>query len=96
MNDVNHAAGRSGLGAVMGSKNLKGVAARGRGQVDVANAEILRDFAHRVAQNKPVVDQNRKYGTTGVTSGLNAGGGLPTRNFQTGYFERGAELYARP
>jgi aldehyde:ferredoxin oxidoreductase len=92
MNDVNHAAGRSGMGAVMGSKLLKGIAVRGSGRIPVVNPEIIKEHARRIASNKPLLDQQRRYGTTGVTSGLNAGGGLPTRNFQTGYFEEGDAL----
>lgn len=94
MNDVNHAAGRSGMGAVMGSKNLKGLVVRGHEHVPVARPEVIREIAQKIAQNKALLDQHRKYGTTGVTSGLNASGGLPTRNFQTGHFEAGEALYA--
>jgi aldehyde:ferredoxin oxidoreductase len=92
MNDVNHAVGRSGMGAVMGSKRLKGIAVRGRGRIPVADPEIIRECARKIAGKKALLDQQRRYGTTGVTSGLNAGGGLPTRNFQTGYFEQGDSI----
>lgn len=94
MNDVNHAAGRSGMGAVMGSKRLKAIAVRGHSNVPVANPEVIRDLARKISENQPLKAERRKYGTTNVTSGLNAGGGLPTRNFQTGYFEEGEALCA--
>jgi len=92
MNDVNHAAGRSGMGAVMGSKRLKGIAVRGHDHVPIANPERLRACAQKIIEDKKTQEQWKRYGTTVGTSGMNASGGLPTRNFQTGYFEEGDRL----
>lgn len=92
MNDVSHAAGRSGMGAVMGSKRLKGIAVRGRGDVPLADAERLRAYTRKIVEDKELRAQRSKYGTTAGTTGQNAGGGLPTRNFQGGYFEDGDKL----
>jgi len=44
INDLNHAAGRCGMGAVMGSKNLKAIAVKGNLKVNVANPELLGYF----------------------------------------------------
>jgi aldehyde:ferredoxin oxidoreductase len=90
-NDLSHYAGRAGLGAVMGSKNLKAVAARGTQQVPVAEGDRLRELARWMVQNwesraKDLFD----HGTASGLVGLHTSGGLPTRNFQQGHFE-GAE-----
>ena len=91
MGDVRHAGGRAGLGAVMGSKNLKAVAVRGRGGLDLADPEKVRSLAHWMAQNwKGSRLMFNEHGTAGQVMGLNASGALPTRNFHEGVFE-GAE-----
>ncbi|RLB83550.1 MAG: aldehyde ferredoxin oxidoreductase, partial [Deltaproteobacteria bacterium] len=90
INDEGRAAGRGGLGAVMGSKNLKAVAVRGNKKVAVADENSLRELVKRVwaAQKKPGFLTT--YGTVGVVEWSNAAGAFPTRNFQTGVFS-GAE-----
>jgi len=45
INDLNHVAGRSGIGAIMGSKNLKGVAVRGRNPPELADPDRVRELA---------------------------------------------------
>jgi len=91
INDVKHAAGRTGLGAVMGSKNLKGIAARGRATVPVADAGAVRELAKYMREHwKDRSWTMHELGTVGGLNGLNAIGALPTRNFQDGQFE-GAE-----
>lgn len=90
MNDKHRAAGRSGVGAVMGSKNLKAIAVRGTGNVQVADA---RAFMHaywkmrRAMQDNPGRIGFTKYGTAATMDLTQAHGGLPTRNFRTGQFE---------
>jgi len=91
MNDRDRAAGRSGVGAVMGSKNLKAVAVKGSGQVPLADpigfqtlvAEILARFKAANKGNPPPL---RTYGTAGSLPLLQKYGILPTRNFQEGTF----------
>ncbi|MBN1583791.1 MAG: aldehyde ferredoxin oxidoreductase family protein [Anaerolineae bacterium] len=91
MNDVSHAAGRTGMGAVMGSKNLKCVATRGRTAVPLANDEGLKELSRWMRQNwKEKSLGMHELGTSGGLLGLNETGRLPTRNFQDGQFE-GAE-----
>ena len=94
-NDVEHFNGRTGMGAVMGSKNLKAVAVRGTGKLDVADPEKLnqvlawqREF---IKQNPPAVFMSTS-GTPGVVKPLNAAGILPTRNFSEGVFEGAAKI----
>jgi aldehyde:ferredoxin oxidoreductase len=91
INDVKHAAGRTGLGAVMGSKNLKCVAARGRMSVPVADEDGFKALARYMSENwRERALGMHELGTNGGLLGLNASGRLPTRNFQDGQFA-GAE-----
>ena len=90
--DLRHFNGRNGLGAVMGSKNLKAIAVRGRGRyLDLAHdpqrlAEIGRQLARQVKEHPIGWDMQDK-GTPGATGGMNAGGMLPTFNFRQGAFD---------
>jgi len=91
VNDLAHFAGRTGLGAVMGSKNLKAIAVRGTGQVSVADRERVRQIARWLGDNvMDLMGRMHDHGTDGGLIGLNEAGALPTRNFQEGCFE-GAE-----
>ncbi|TEU14293.1 MAG: aldehyde ferredoxin oxidoreductase, partial [Anaerolineales bacterium] len=91
INDLKHAAGRSGMGAVMGSKNLKCVAARGKAAVPVADAEGIKELARWMRENwKEKLWDMHELGTSGGLTGLSETGRLPTRNFQDGQFD-GAE-----
>lgn len=90
MNELGRAAGRSGVGAVMGSKNLKAVAVVGTGAVTVADPDGFKTVAkkaRKMIQEHPVGGTGlRAYGTDVLVNILNQSGGLPTRNFQDGYF----------
>ena len=90
MNEMHRAAGRSGVGAVMGSKNLKAIAVFGTGAVKVADPERFRAAvmkARKMIQEHPVGGAGLKaYGTDVLVNILNQTGALPTRNFQDGYF----------
>ncbi len=84
------AAGRGGMGAVMGSKKLKAVAVRGTGHVHVPNMLQIYNTAlcinERMASN-PAVKGLSEYGTPRNVASMNAAGILPTRNWQTEVFE---------
>jgi aldehyde:ferredoxin oxidoreductase len=88
MNDKNRAAGRGGLGAVMGSKKLKAVAVRGTGGVTVSRPEaFMAAAADARAKLKahPVAGTGLPaYGTNVLVNIVNAVGGLPTRNWRDG------------
>lgn len=91
INDAKHAAGRTGLGAVMGSKNLKCVAARGKSAVPVSDADGVKALAGDMVQNwREDMEGMYEFGTAGGLTSLSEMGQLPTRNFQDGQFE-GAE-----
>ena len=98
VNDINHAAGRSGMGAVMGSKNLRAIAVRGHQKVELADEKAVTSLAkwlrddlktNRVAVN---FSQN---GTAGGVSAFSAMGNLPTKNFRFGHFEGADKLNAQ-
>lgn len=92
INDEFRAIGRTGMGAVMGSKNLKAVAVRGTNDVNVAKPEEFTEFI-RMIHERMKGPATRKYRTLGTPENvlvLNALGALPTRNFSQVTFE-GAE-----
>lgn len=90
MNEMQRAAGRTGVGAVMGSKNLKAIVVRGTKGVDIADKDAFVAAcgeASRKIKEHPVGGTGlRLYGTNVLVNILNSIGGLPTNNFQTGYF----------
>ncbi|MGH2521930.1 MAG: aldehyde ferredoxin oxidoreductase family protein, partial [Anaerolineales bacterium] len=91
INMANRAAGRTGMGAVMGSKKLKAIVARGKSKrLPVADAKAINVLAR---QGASVLDSNadvkglQEHGTASVLSYQNATGTLPTRNYNEGQFE---------
>lgn len=83
MHDVNRAAGRNGLGAVMGSKRLKAVAVRGTLNLPVADRKRVLPVARWLGENyKELSAWAVQMGTPGSVTSLNRVGGLPTRNFR--------------
>jgi aldehyde:ferredoxin oxidoreductase len=101
---VNHAraAGRTGMGAVLGSKNVKGIAIRGHGSVEVFDHSTFMDLAkeaHSRVRSNPQARQMGKYGTWVLTAVKQEIGELPTYNHQTGVFDGWEKLsgdYIRP
>lgn len=90
MNMVNRANGRTGMGAVMGSKNLKAIAVRGTSKgIAAAHPKLLtqmfRDGTKNIP-NTPAVEFMSIHGTTGDVAGMHGAGGLPTHNFNRGQF----------
>jgi aldehyde:ferredoxin oxidoreductase len=90
INDISHAAGRCGMGAVMGSKKLKAVAVRGNHLPDIADAKRLQEIAKWMAQHYKEGTELWRHGTGLNIIGYNLGGNLPTKNFSVGFFD-GAE-----
>jgi aldehyde:ferredoxin oxidoreductase len=85
INEYNRAAGRSGVGAVMGSKNLKAIAVRGNRGIKVADKDgFLKAITDTRAKLKahPVTGAGlAAYGTNVLVNILNEHGGLPVKNF---------------
>ena len=92
INDEFRAIGRTGMGAVMGSKNLKAVAVRGTKDVNVADLEGFKEFIKMIHERMkgPATRKYRTLGTPENVLVLNALAALPTRNFTQATFE-GAE-----
>jgi len=83
------AAGRGGIGAVMGSKNLKAIVVRGTGSVHVPNVLRIYNTTRRLNElvvTNPAVKGLSDYGTPRNVASMNAAGILPTRNWQTETF----------
>lgn len=95
--DLEHFNGRTGMGAVMGSKNLKAIAVRGTSKLDLADPEKFKEIAtwhrKRIKEHPPNVGLN-KVGTPGLVQGVNASGFFPTRNFKEGQYEGADKLAA--
>jgi aldehyde:ferredoxin oxidoreductase len=92
VNDLHRAAGRSGVGTVMGSKNLKAVAVRGTkgaGQIKDPKAFMAAaKAAKKVLADNPVTGQGLpKYGTQVLMNVINEMGAMPTRNHRDVQFE---------
>jgi aldehyde:ferredoxin oxidoreductase len=90
MNDGDRAAGRSGVGAVMGSKNLKAIVVKAsRTQVDPHDVDALRaaavDSIKKLRENGVTGQGLAAYGTAVLVNIINNIGALPTRNWQESY-----------
>ena len=89
-NDMEHFNGRTGMGCVMGSKNLKAVAVRGTEKSEFADPDTVKSINkwHRERiKNHPPNQGLSTAGTPVLVKGLNASGILPTRNFKYGTFD---------
>jgi len=88
-------AGRCGMGAVMGSKNLKAIVVRGDQGIRLADAKAFQTRVMQVHQkvlSSAAAMDMHKYGTAASFISHNMVGCLPTRNYQTGYFEEAERL----
>ena len=99
VNDLHRAAGRSGVGTVMGSKNLKAIAVRGT--KGVGNIRDPKAFMKAVAAGKKVLAENGvtgqglpAYGTQVLMNVINEVGALPTRNHRDSQFEGAKDISA--
>jgi aldehyde:ferredoxin oxidoreductase len=90
MSDGGRAAGRSGLGAVMGSKNLKALTALGTGQVNIADPEGFRKAVmefYKEGRDNGELYKRRRYGTWSLPGRANASKSQAAFNFKEGYSE---------
>ena len=88
-------ASRGGVGTVMGSKNLKAIAVSGNIKPPIADKQAMKDVIKKIRDDQnenPSLVGMQMNGTAGLISVVNAMGGLPTRNFQTGTFEEAEEI----
>lgn len=97
INDLRHAAGRTGMGAVMGSKNLKAIAVRGHGRPQIFDQEKVLALARWGREN---LEDSGVYGLqlNGTANGvmdLQEMGALPTRNWSSGVFEGWQKIWGQ-
>lgn len=88
--DLSHYHGRTGMGAVMGSKNLKAIAVKGSQKLEYSDPQKIKELAKWFANNYKSNADNAgqsKYGTSEYYFNKNLVGVEPTLNFTTGYFE---------
>jgi len=90
MNDEDRAAGRGGVGAVMGSKKVKAIVTKGSGKFEYHNVDKAKEIAREKIQklkDDPVAGQGLPaYGTAVLVNIINQNGVLPTKNFQESYY----------
>jgi aldehyde:ferredoxin oxidoreductase len=95
MNMANRAHGRTGMGAVMGSKNLKAIAVRGKQRPSVADQQQVKAYG-KLGASQMKVDVGMadfgKYGTAATVMANNSVGGLPTRNWTSGYMATAEQI----
>jgi len=92
--DLYHVAGRCGLGAILGSKKVKAVAALGSGAIQVKHPDLLQDLVDthlKKMDAQPSVKRRRALGTHGATERALLTATMPTRNFQDDQWD--AEKY---
>ena len=91
INNLSRAAARTGVGAVMGSKNLKAISVRGTGGVEVANPEEFNEFIDETLAkiyDDPAYPSLSYYGTPFLVDLAYISGGLATNNNQSGVFDQ--------
>lgn len=96
ISDKYRAAGRTGMGAIMGSKNLKAIAVEGTHWPEIADPATFKEISKQIRdmiRNHPSAESRRAYGTSG---GLEADsevfGNVPTRYFKEGVFENAEKI----
>lgn len=96
VNDLSRAAGRSGVGAVMGSKNLKAVVVKGSNKVAIANPDMLKDVFTKcmkmIRENGVTGTGLPTYGTAILINIINENGVLPVNNFQQAHFDKAESI----
>ena len=85
--DLDHFAARTGMGAVMGSKNLKAIAVRGTKGIKIADVNRWKEVFGEILDlyaSEPTTDLGRKIGSNFLHRAHNTSGALPIKNFQYG------------
>ncbi len=95
MNDHGRAAGRTGMGAVMGAKKLKAIGVRGKARVPVADAQTLNALAKAIiagVEDDMAAASIRMAGTAGYVDMALMYGDMPIRYYQQGTWDEGSNL----
>jgi aldehyde:ferredoxin oxidoreductase len=96
-NNYWRSAGRSGTGAVLGSKKIKALVFYGEAQKGLAHPEMIEDFSKEIAikaQTDPGAAAYRRLGTPMLVAATNKIGAFPTRYWSSGRFERWPNISA--
>lgn len=96
MNDIDRAAGRGGVGAVMGSKNLKAVVVKGSNKVPIFDPErtkaVSRDKVTTLVKDPVAGEGLPLFGSAVLVNIINESGVFPVKNFQEAYTEQADEI----
>ncbi|WP_353893947.1 aldehyde ferredoxin oxidoreductase family protein [Proteinivorax hydrogeniformans] len=96
MNDIDRAAGRSGVGAVMGSKNLKAITVKGTGKVKIHDEAKLKEVfpkaVKKIRENGVTGEGLPTFGTAVLVNIINENGAFPTDNFQKAFFDKAEDI----
>ncbi len=89
-------AGRTGVGAVMGSKKLKAVSVSGSRKLEMDDPEAFKEYTKTIRtlfRDHPVLGHSMEaFGTAGIVKTTNARNIIPTHNFKYGHFDKGMSL----
>jgi len=94
INDSARAAGRTGLGAVMGSKKLKAITVRGTLGYKMADEDGFKELMkklNKTIRQAPAREALHRYGTDGAMMGLYEKGDVPIKNWMLGAWEEGVK-----
>lgn len=96
VNVDSRAFGRGGPGAVLGSKKLKGIVVHGSNEIPISDKERVAQIRKKAIENlKQTRSNHTKFGTAQYIEIINELGAMPTRNFQTTYFEKSDKVDAQ-
>jgi aldehyde:ferredoxin oxidoreductase len=94
---LSHYAGRTGMGAVMGSKNLKAIAVLGKRSYSYADEEAVKNYGKKGLENlknSQFYQDFQKHGTPLVVEVNNKKGNIVTRNYRSGHFENVENIFS--
>jgi len=95
LNDISHAAGRTGMGAVMGSKRLKAIAVRGKTPPEMADGDKIRELSRWMAKHFKEKTGMWRYGTGAQIIDYEKTGNMPVNNFRGGRFPGAEKITAQ-
>ncbi|MCE4618072.1 MAG: aldehyde ferredoxin oxidoreductase family protein [Desulfurococcales archaeon] len=95
MNDKYRAAGRTGLAAVLGAKKLKAIFVKGSRKIEIVDKEKFKEESKKIIDKitkHSISEALSKFGTAVLVNIINSHGGLPTKNWTRGTFEKAFEI----
>lgn len=95
LTDHGRVAGRTGMGAVMGSKNLKAIAVKGDGKVPIADGKTYTELSSKIRnsmKSEPLTYILKQLGTAGVADYMDYLGDMPKRYFSARYYDKAINI----